>query len=100
MAARPRTPGSAGHAEAREYLVRILDDLGWSVRVDDGIGWSATAVQGTQRGGRVANVVATLPGTDPTGTVVLAAHYDTVAGSPARATTGSGSPRCSRRPAP
>ncbi|ETT28017.1 peptidase, M20/M25/M40 family [Rhodococcus aetherivorans] len=90
VAARPRTPGSAGHAEAREYLVRILDDLGWSVRVDDGVGWSATAVQGTQRGGRVANVVATLPGTDPTGTVVLAAHYDTVAGSPGAGDDGIG----------
>jgi Zn-dependent M28 family amino/carboxypeptidase len=36
------------------------------------------------------NVVATWPGTDPTGTVVLAAHYDTVAGSPGAADDGIG----------
>jgi hypothetical protein len=33
----------------------------------------------------VENVVATLPGTDPTGRVLLAAHYDTTFGSPGAA---------------
>lgn len=90
VAAQPRPPGSAGHAAARDYLVRVLDGLGWAARVDDGVGWSTTAVQGTQRGGRVANVVATLPGTDPTGSVVLAAHYDTVPASPGAGDDGIG----------
>jgi acetylornithine deacetylase/succinyl-diaminopimelate desuccinylase-like protein len=38
----------------------------------------------------VRNIVASWPGTDPTGTVVLAAHYDTVSASPGAADDGVG----------
>ena len=36
----------------------------------------------TRRSARVRNVVAQIPGTDPTGRIVLVTHYDSVQGSP------------------
>ena len=45
---------------------------------------------GTQSMAAVANVIATKPGTASTGTVILAAHYDTVAGSPGAGDDGIG----------
>ena len=47
-------------------------------------------VDGTQSIAAVANVIAETPGTASTGTVVLAAHYDTVVGSPGAADDGVG----------
>ena len=45
---------------------------------------------GTQYMAAVANVIATKPGSDSTGAVLLSAHYDTVAGSPGAADDGIG----------
>ncbi|WP_154794463.1 M28 family peptidase [Occultella kanbiaonis] len=85
----PRTPGSAAHAHARAQLVAELDPLGWETEVHESVGAfdenPAAASMAT-----VSNVVATLPGTDPTGTVILAAHYDSVPGSPGAADDGLG----------
>lgn len=79
----PTPIGSAGGDEVRDHLVAELSDLGFDVEVQEGVG-SYTFVRSTVAG-RVENVVATLPGHDPTGRVVLAAHYDTTAGSPGAA---------------
>ncbi|MEE2034117.1 M28 family peptidase [Rhodococcus chondri] len=86
----PRPLGSPGHAAAREYLVGALEDLGWRTSVKSGVGWMTPPDETTQRGARVDNIVAVLPGSDPTGTVVLAAHYDTVTGSPGAGDDGIG----------
>ncbi|MBC3192665.1 M28 family peptidase [Pseudonocardia sp. C8] len=76
----PTPIGSAGGDAVRDHLVAELTALGLDVDVDVGVG-----VHPRRTGidvGRVENVVATLPGRSPTGRVVLAAHYDTTAGSP------------------
>ncbi|MFD6893828.1 M28 family peptidase [Rhodococcus sp. NPDC060086] len=90
VSAEPRALGSPAHRAAREYLVGELEELGWRTSVKSGVGWFSPQDGTTQRGARVHNIVALLPGTDPTGTVVLAAHYDTVRGSPGAGDDGIG----------
>ncbi|GAA4881519.1 M28 family peptidase [Saccharopolyspora cebuensis] len=89
IAAAPRTPGSAHHAATREHLVDLLTSWGWRTEVRREVG-AAAGDGGTQRLAAVSNIVATLPGTDPTGTVLLAAHYDSVPNSPGAADDGIG----------
>jgi Peptidase family M28 len=86
----PRPVGSAQHAEARAYLLAELGSLGWRTEVQESIGMFDFGVDGTQSIAAVANVIAETPGTASTGTVVLAAHYDTVVGSPGAADDGVG----------
>jgi Peptidase family M28 len=86
----PRPIGSAEHAEARAYLLQQLASLGWRTEVQESVGIFDFGNNGTQNLAAVANVIATKPGSDATGTVLLSAHYDTVAGSPGAADDGIG----------
>jgi Peptidase family M28 len=86
----PRPVGSAQHAKARAYLVGVLGSLGWRTEVQESVGMFDFGADGTQNLAAVANVIATKPGSDATGTVLLTAHYDTVAGSPGAADDGIG----------
>jgi hypothetical protein len=86
----PRPIGSAEHAEARAYLLQQLASLGWRTEVQESVGMFDFGNDGTQNMAAVANVVATKPGSQATGTVLLTAHYDTVAGSPGAADDGIG----------
>ena len=86
----PRPVGSAQHAEARAYLVGVLRSLGWRTEVQESVGKFDFGGDGTQNMAAVANVIATKPGSNAIGTVLLAAHYDTVAGSPGAADDGIG----------
>jgi Zn-dependent M28 family amino/carboxypeptidase len=86
----PRPIGSAKHAEARAYLVGVLGSLGWRTEVQESVGMFDFGNDGTQNMAAVANVIATKPGSQTTGTVLLTAHYDTVAGSPGAADDGIG----------
>ena len=86
----PRPVGSAQHAEARAYLVGVLGSLGWRTEVQESVGMFDFGNNGTQNMAAVANVIATKPGSQATGTVLLTAHYDTVAGSPGAADDGIG----------
>lgn len=84
----PRPTGSPEHARVREWIVARLDSLGLAPEIQ-----TATAVlegPGFARAATVRNVVARIPGTDPTGAVVLTAHYDGVPLSPAAGDDGSG----------
>lgn len=90
IAANPRPPGTPAHTAARDDLVTALEELGARAEVQTGVGWLAPPGLSTQRGGQVHNVVGRWAGTDPTGTVVLAAHYDTVRGSPGAGDDGIG----------
>lgn len=82
LAARPRPAGSAGHRAAREYIVAALQAAaGLKAEIR-----SSTATS-TRYGlpydaARVHNIVAKIPGTDPSRRIVLLAHYDTVMTSP------------------
>ncbi len=64
IAMQPHPQGSPALASVREYLVGQLTEMGLEVEV--------------QRTAGLENVVARLRGTDPTGAVVILAHYDTV----------------------
>ncbi|GAA4728466.1 M20/M25/M40 family metallo-hydrolase [Actinomycetospora chibensis] len=88
LAREPRPIGSPASDAARDALVGRLRAEGLAPRVDATA--SLAAEEGQARAARVENVVATLPGTDPTGAVVLMAHYDSVAAGPGAADDMSG----------
>ncbi len=69
--------GSAAAADVRDYLVNTLAGLGLDPQVRAGIG--ATSELGGQYAmADTRNVVARIPGTASTGTLILMAHYDSV----------------------
>jgi hypothetical protein len=79
----PTPIGSSGGDEVCDYLVTELTALGLDVEVQEGVG--ARTFGEDSVAGRVENVVATIPGSDSTGRVFLAAHYDTTFGAPGAA---------------
>ncbi|HEX2262507.1 MAG TPA: M20/M25/M40 family metallo-hydrolase, partial [Pseudonocardiaceae bacterium] len=87
FATEPRPLGSAASDRARDFLVEALRSAGFSVQINRAIG--ASSAEGVAAFGRVDNIVATLPGRNPTGSVVLAAHYDSVAAGPGASDDGA-----------
>lgn len=88
IAAAPRPVGAPAHDRVRSYVLGRLRELGLQVDTQ-----TTTLVVG--RGAAVdrpmvRNVMGWLPGTDPTGAVVLMAHYDGVPLSPAAADDAQG----------
>ncbi|PWH05558.1 hypothetical protein DEO23_13445 [Brachybacterium endophyticum] len=88
IVSRPRPIGSSANDAARETLSSHLEDAGLSVREVEGMG--DFAAQGEGSAGYTRSLVATRPGTDPTGTIVLATHIDSVPGAPGAADAGVG----------
>ncbi|RZU71796.1 Zn-dependent M28 family amino/carboxypeptidase [Micromonospora kangleipakensis] len=85
VAARPHVAGSPANDQVREHLVGVLRGLGLETEVQDTVAPEAGQLQrgnGNYSMGRVRNVVARLPGTDPTGRIFLVAHYDSVQSGP------------------
>lgn len=78
----PRYTGSINCTLAGEYIYSCFEQMGLDVEFHD---WRFG-------GFRSKNVVATLPGVDPTSTAefILCGHYDTVAGAPGANDDGSG----------
>ncbi len=76
IAREPHAQGSAAQERVREYLVEQLT----------GMGLAEVQVQQTKG---PENVVARLRGTNPTGAIVILAHYDTVSYSPGAGDNGS-----------
>lgn len=76
IASQPHPQGSPAQAMVRDYLAEQLTGMGLDVEV--------------QQANGIENVVAWLPGTDPTGAIVVLAHYDSVTGSPGAGDNGSG----------
>lgn len=73
LAASPRTPGSAAHAQARAYVHRHLTQAGFLVQ----------EARSREAGLEVVNLLTrTAPDRDDLPLVVVGAHYDSVAGSP------------------
>ena len=88
IAERPHPSGSADHARVRAYVVAELTALGLTPQVQEVTGIGTRY----QVAGRVANVLARLPGKRAGGPAVLiAAHYDGVGAGPAAGDDGSGS---------
>src|SRR5215211_1260910 len=88
IAERPHPVGSAANAEVRDYLVGQLEDLGLQPTVQEAM--SARTKEGTASIARVHNIHARIPGSSPTGHVVLVAHYDSVPRGPGAADDGAG----------
>lgn len=88
VAAEPRPPGSDGHAAARDLIAGELEKAGLETEVQSSVG--TTSSPGAVSAAATENVIGVLPGTDPTGRVVVAAHYDTVPGSPGAGDDGAG----------
>ena len=85
IAARPHVAGSAANDQVREHVVGVLRGLGLQTEVQDAVAPEAGQLSGAAAGAtlaRVRNVVARLPGTDPTGRLFLVAHYDSVQSGP------------------
>jgi hypothetical protein len=85
---RPHPVGSAANAEVRNYLVGQLEGLGLRPTVQEAT--SARTKEGTASIARVHNIHARIPGSAPTGHVVLVAHYDSVPRGPGAADDGAG----------
>jgi len=76
IAREPHPQGSSAQARVRDYLVEQLTTLGLEIE--------------TQRSGSLENVVARLHGSEPTGAIVVLAHYDSVKTCPGAADNASG----------
>lgn len=87
FAAEPRPLGSPAGDRARTYLAGQLRAAGLDVEVQRAIG--ANSSSGLASFGQVDNVVATRRGTDATGTLLIAAHYDSAAVGPGASDDGA-----------
>ena len=76
IAREPHPQGSPAQARVRDYLIQELTGYGIEVEV--------------QRTTGLENVVARLHGSDPSGAIVILAHYDLSTYSPGAADNGSG----------
>ncbi|MFG1794659.1 M20/M25/M40 family metallo-hydrolase [Nocardia sp. NPDC049149] len=91
IAQRPHPIGTAEHDRVRDYLVEQLRTLGLDTEVQTGVGRAPAAIERDVLSmGRVANIVARLPGTQSKGTVFLTAHYDSVPSGPGANDDGVG----------
>jgi hypothetical protein len=88
IAERPHPVGSTANAEVRDYLIGQLEDLGLHPTVQEAT--SARTKDGTASIARVHNIHARIPGSAPTGHVLLVAHYDSVPRGPGAADDGAG----------
>ncbi|MEU4571062.1 M28 family peptidase [Nonomuraea sp. NPDC023979] len=90
IARAPHPTGSAEHTRVRDHLLTELRALGLETRVQEGVGVLPLDIDGVTPMGTMRNIVAVRPGTDPTGRVILAAHYDSVPAAPGAADDGAG----------
>ena len=81
----PHPTGTPANDRVRERLVQRLVELGFTPEVQQAIGCSAR----WPLCGRVANVLAGIPGTEDSA-ILLMAHYDSVAAAPGAGDDGAG----------
>ncbi|TDD14596.1 M20/M25/M40 family metallo-hydrolase [Nonomuraea diastatica] len=87
FATEPRPIGSAASHRARDYLTRHLRAAGLEVETQRSVG--ARSAAGLATFGQVDNIVGRLRGTHSTGTVLIAAHYDSAAMGPGASDDGA-----------
>lgn len=81
LARAPRPVGAPEHDRARERITGWLEELGLEVEVQTSMSLRRRADFGSARAVRattVRNLVTRIPGTSPTGAILLTAHYDAV----------------------
>ncbi|MGY1772855.1 M20/M25/M40 family metallo-hydrolase [Blastococcus sp. SYSU D00813] len=81
IAAEVHVTGSEAHERVVDDLVDTLTDLGLEPRVQEAVGTYQSGA-GVAEMAAARNVVAVLPGTDPTGRLFLMAHSDSVETGP------------------
>ncbi|MEW5982288.1 MAG: M20/M25/M40 family metallo-hydrolase [Acidobacteriota bacterium] len=92
IAQQPHPTGSAEHARVREYLVRTLQAMLLPVehqRTTVARIFTRGGAAGPIRAARVHNLLTRIRGTDSTGAVLLASHYDSVPAAPGAADAAS-----------
>ncbi len=72
---RPHPVGSEANVQVRDRILARLRGLGYAPEVQEGFACRPECA-------RVENVLARLEGSQPTGTILLMAHYDSVAAGP------------------
>ncbi|MGY1603739.1 M20/M25/M40 family metallo-hydrolase [Geodermatophilus sp. SYSU D00815] len=89
LGAQNHVAGSAENAEVVRYLVDTLSGLGLDTRVQNSVGAWQSRTHGAGMA-TVRNVVAVLPGSDPTGRLFLVAHHDSAEAGPGASDDGAG----------
>lgn len=74
----PRFPGQEYHGQARDYIIKTLEDLQITTEVQDTITVVPDFRQIPFASGRVQNILGAIPGENSQGTILLMAHYDSV----------------------
>ncbi|MGP3930248.1 M20/M25/M40 family metallo-hydrolase [Nonomuraea sp. KM88] len=87
FAAEPRPIGSPASGRARDYLAGQLRAAGLRVEIQRSVG--ARTAAGLATFGQADNIVGRLAGTGSTGTVLIAAHYDSAAMGPGASDDGA-----------
>ncbi len=87
IAAEPRAIGSPQAASVRDFIYGRLEELALTPHVQAA---EVVSEREPRVAGLVHNVVARLPGRDPSRAVLLVAHYDSVPTAPGAADDGSG----------
>ncbi|MEX2110127.1 MAG: M20/M25/M40 family metallo-hydrolase [Gemmatimonadaceae bacterium] len=87
IAERPHPMGTADHDRVRDYIVAQFSSLGLTPQIQQ-----TTAIGTRDRhAGRVQNILARLPGTDPSGkAVLLLVHYDGIEAGPSASDDAAG----------
>jgi len=78
IAERPHPVGSDEHDRVRDYLVRVLGDLGAEPKVQQSESWNVWTNQPLT----LQNIVGRINGTEPGTAVLLMCHYDSVPAGP------------------
>ncbi|SDG47492.1 Peptidase family M28 [Sinosporangium album] len=87
FATEPRPIGSPASDRARDYLAGQLRAAGLQVEIQRSVG--ARSAAGLATFGQVDNIVGRLQGAGSTGTVLIAAHYDSAAMGPGASDDGA-----------
>lgn len=88
VAGEPRPIGSAAFDAAQAHLSSELEQLGFDVEIQEVL--AGRSDEEEARAAYNRNLIATRPGTDPTGTLVLATHLDSVPMAPGASDAGIG----------
>jgi hypothetical protein len=87
IARKPHPIGTDEHRRVREYIKRVLTDLGIEAEVSEATPFVVDGAAVT--GGRIRNLVARIPGRVGARAVLVAGHYDTQPNTPGAADDGS-----------
>jgi hypothetical protein len=91
IAREPHPTGSIANTRVRDYIVAQLSSQGLKAEVQKSASTTPWDIGGAPySAGTIQNVIATLPGTNSTGALLLTAHYDSVATGPGASDNASG----------